>query len=266
MLSEVKRLVMPQPEQQPAMIEFCNVRYSADGQRDVLSNLDLKIEAGETMVLLGRSGCGKTTTLKLINRLLEASEGDVRVEGRPVREWDPIRLRRQIGYVIQEVGLLPHFTIERNIGLLPQLEGWPPERRRRRVDELLQMVSLDPAEFRHRYPRELSGGQRQRVGVARALATDPPILLMDEPFGALDPLTRAEIQREFLALQERLGKTIVFVTHDIREALIVGTRIALLESGKLVGTYSRAGFLSSGEPAVTAYLSVLRAGDRATES
>jgi len=257
---------MAQQEQPATMIEFRNVRYSPAGQRDVLSDLTLKVEAGETLVLLGRSGCGKTTTLKLINRLLDPSGGEVLVEGKSVLEWDPIRLRRGIGYVIQEVGLLPHLTIERNIGLLPQLEGWPPERTRRRVEELLEMVALDPATFRHRYPRELSGGQRQRVGVARALAADPPILLMDEPFGALDPLTRAEIQKEFLALQQRLRKTIVFVTHDIREALIVGTRIALLEAGQLVGAYSPKGFTNSKDPTVTAYLSVLGAGELAAES
>jgi osmoprotectant transport system ATP-binding protein len=256
---------MQQPEKRSNIIEFRNVRYSADGQRDVLSNLNLRVEAGETLVLLGRSGCGKTTTLKMINRLLDPSEGEVLVEGKPVRQWDPIRLRRRIGYVIQEVGLLPHFSIERNIALLPQLEGWPLEQRRRRVEELLEMVALDPAKFRYRYPRELSGGQRQRVGVARALAADPPILLMDEPFGALDPLTRAEIQREFLALQERLRKTIVFVTHDIREALVVGTRIVLLEAGKLIGPYSRTDFLNSNDPRVTAYLNVLRTGGQSTE-
>ena len=245
------------------MIEFRNVRYSPDGQREVLANLDLRVEAGETLVLLGRSGCGKTTTLRMINRLIEPTEGQVLVEGKSVLEWDPIRLRRGIGYVIQEVGLLPHFTIERNIGLLPQLEGWPPERTQRRVEELLEMVALDPATFRRRYPRELSGGQRQRVGVARALAADPPVLLMDEPFGALDPLTRAEIQKEFIALQQRLRKTIVFVTHDIHEALTVGARIALLEAGQLVGTYTPAEFLNSHDPTVDAYLSVLRAGPAA---
>jgi len=239
------------------VIEFRNVRYRRDGQRDVLSDLDLKVEAGETLVLLGRSGCGKTTTLKMINRLLVPSGGEVLVEGRSVLEWDPIRLRRGIGYVIQEVGLLPHFTVERNIGLIPQLEGWPEERRLLRVEELLEMVALDPHAFRHRYPRELSGGQRQRVGVARALAADPPILLMDEPFGALDPLTRAEIQKEFLSLQQRLRKTIVFVTHDIHEALTVGTRIALLEAGKLAGIYSRTDFLNADDPLAKAYLSVL---------
>jgi osmoprotectant transport system ATP-binding protein len=259
MLCKLESPAMPQQEQPATMIEFRNVRYSLDGQRDVLSNLNLKVEAGETLVLLGRSGGGKTTTLKMINRLIDPTEGEVLVEGRSVLEWDPIRLRRGIGYVIQEVGLLPHLTTERNIGLLPRLEGWPPERVQRRVEELLAMVALDPATFRHRYPRELSGGQRQRVGVARALAADPPILLMDEPFGALDPLTRTEIQKEFIALQQRLRKTIVFVTHDIQEALVVGTRIALLEAGKLVGTYSRTEFLNSSDPTVNAYLSVLRA-------
>jgi len=244
-------------QQTSPMVEFRNVRYRRGGQPDVLSDLNLKVEAGETLVLLGRSGCGKTTTLKMINRLLVPSGGEVLVEGKSVLDWDPIRLRRGIGYVIQEVGLLPHFTVERNIGLIPQLEGWPEERRQRRIEELLEMVGLDPRAFRSRYPRELSGGQRQRVGVARALAADPPILLMDEPFGALDPLTRADIQKEFLSLQQRLRKTIVFVTHDIHEALTVGTRIALLEAGKLAGTYSRADFLNAEDPTAKAYLSVL---------
>ncbi|HEX5411309.1 MAG TPA: ATP-binding cassette domain-containing protein [Terriglobia bacterium] len=245
------------PQYAAPVIEFRNVSYRPGGQRDVLSDLNLKIEAGETLVLLGRSGGGKTTALKMINRLLVPSGGEVLVEGRSVLDWDPIRLRRGIGYVIQEVGLLPHFTVERNISLLPQLEGWPEERTRRRVQELLEMVALDPRTFRGRYPGELSGGQRQRVGVARALAADPPILLMDEPFGALDPLTRAEIQKEFLALQQRLRKTIVFVTHDIHEALTLGTRIALLEAGKLAGTYSPTDFLHSDDPTAKAYLSVL---------
>lgn len=253
---------MTEPDQKVAMIEFRDVCYSVAEKRDVLLNLNLKVDQGETLVLLGRSGCGKTTTLKMINRLLEPSEGLVQVEGKSVLDWDPIRLRRRIGYVIQEVGLLPHFTIERNVGLLPQLEGWPQERRLQRVEELLEMVALGPATFRDRYPRQLSGGQRQRVGVARALAADPPILLMDEPFGALDPLTRAEIQREFLQLQQHLRKTIVFVTHDISEALILGTRIALLEAGKLVGTYSRNDFLDSHDPTVRAYLDVLRQSGR----
>src|SRR5689334_12565966 len=239
-------------QQTSPMVEFRNVRYRRGGQPDVLSDLDLKVEAGETLVLLGRSGCGKTTTLKMINRLLVPSGGEVLVEGKSVLDWDPIRLRRGIGYVIQEVGLLPHFTVERNIGLIPQLEGWPEERRQRRVEELLEMVALDPRVFRHRYPRELSGGQRQRVGVARALAADPPILLMDEPFGALDPLTRAEIQKEFQSLQKRLQKTIIFVTHDMREALLLGSRIALLESGKLVGVFTPDEFVHASDPMVAA--------------
>lgn len=248
------------------VIEFRRVSYRTQDHKILLSGLDLEVHQGETLVLLGRSGSGKTTTLKLINRLLEPSEGEVRVEGRSTLDWDPIRLRRHIGYVIQDVGLFPHFSVERNVGLLPRLEGWAEERTRARVEELLNLVGLDPERFRHRYPRELSGGQRQRVGVARALAGEPPILLTDEPFGALDPLTRAQIQREFLELQARLHKTIVFVTHDMREALILGTRIALLEAGKLVGLYSPAEFLESTEPTVAAYVAALRASEKALQA
>jgi osmoprotectant transport system ATP-binding protein len=234
-------------------IEFHKVAYRLDGGRELLCDLNLQVRRGETLVLLGRSGSGKTTTLKLINRLLEASEGDVLVEGQPVRTWDVIRLRRMIGYVIQEVGLFPHFTVERNIGLVPQIDNWPPERIRERVHELLKIVGLD-SEVASRRPRQLSGGQRQRVGVARALAADPPILLMDEPFGALDPITRAELQREFLNLQRRLQKTVVFVTHDLREALLLGTRIALMETGRLMTLLTPEEFVRSSEPIVTAYL------------
>jgi osmoprotectant transport system ATP-binding protein len=223
----------------------------------LLEDLNLEVARGETLVLLGRSGSGKTTMLKLMNRLLEPTGGEVLVEGKRTMDWDPIRLRRGIGYVIQDVGLFPHLNVERNVGLVPSLEGWEPSRIRARVNELLQLVGLDPAEFSSRWPRELSGGQRQRVGVARALAADPPILLMDEPFGALDPVTRAEIQREFRALAERLGKTIVFVTHDVREALLLGSRVALLAGGRLVGIYAPKEFLSAKEAEARAFVAAL---------
>ena len=199
-----------------------------------LQDLTLDVARGETLVLLGRSGSGKTTTLKLLNALVLPTAGDVVVEGRATREWEPHRLRRRIGYVIQDIGLFPHFTVERNVALLPTLERWEPERVRARVAEMLNLVGLEPSQFLPRFPRELSGGQRQRVGIARALAADPDLLLMDEPFGALDPLTRAELQREFKGLCRRLGKTIVFVTHDVREALLLGDRLALLCEGRLV--------------------------------
>ncbi|MGD0514676.1 MAG: ATP-binding cassette domain-containing protein [Terriglobales bacterium] len=250
------------PDTRPA-IEFRNVCYrlggNGDAARTLLHDLNLEVQRGETLVLLGRSGSGKTTTLKLINRLLTPSEGELRVDSRPIDEWDVIRLRRMIGYVIQDVGLFPHFTVERNIGLVPKIEKWPADRISKRVDELLQLVGLDP-EIALRYPRELSGGQRQRVGVARALAADPPILLMDEPFGALDPITRAELQREFLDLQKRLRKTVVFVTHDLREALLLGTRIALMEAGRLVVVQTPKEFLASKEPLASAYKDAFGSG------
>lgn len=234
-------------------VEFRNVSYRLGDGHALVHELSLDVQHGETLVLLGRSGSGKTTTLKLINHLLRPSEGEVRVDGRSTQEWDVIRLRRMIGYVIQEVGLFPHFTVERNIGLVPQIEGWSADRIRQRIQELLQLVGLD-SQLASRYPRELSGGQRQRVGVARALAADPPILVMDEPFGALDPITRAELQREFLALQQRLRKTVIFVTHDLREALLFGTRIALMEAGRLVTLGASEEFVNSTEPLVTAYV------------
>jgi osmoprotectant transport system ATP-binding protein len=236
-----------------AAIQFIDVSFRLPNGRELLSDLNLEIPRGETFVLLGRSGSGKTTSLKLINRLLAASGGEVRVQNRPVNEWDVIRLRRSIGYVIQDVGLFPHFTVERNIGIVPRIENWPSERVRVRVKELLRLVGLD-ASIAQRYPRELSGGQRQRVGVARALAADPEILLMDEPFGALDPITRAELQREFLALQKRLHKTVVFVTHDLREALLLGTRIALMEAGWLASVHTPEEFVQSRDPLIRAYL------------
>jgi osmoprotectant transport system ATP-binding protein len=244
------------PDTVPA-IRFRDVAYRLNNGSSLLRNLNLEVQRGETLILLGRSGSGKTTTLKLINRLLTQSAGAIYVDGRSLEEWDVIRLRRMIGYVIQEVGLFPHFTVARNIGVVPQIEGWPADRIQNRVTELLQLVGLEP-QLASRYPRELSGGQRQRVGVARALAADPKFLLMDEPFGALDPITRAEVQREFLALQQRLGKTVVFVTHDLREALLLGTRIALMESGQLVVTLTPEQFLRSTDPMVAAYVDAFK--------
>jgi osmoprotectant transport system ATP-binding protein len=208
-----------------AVIRFQDVSLTVRGGKSLVKGLGFDVKQGETLVLLGRSGSGKTTTLKLVNRLLEPTKGAVLVENKPTIEWDGIKLRRHIGYVIQETGLLPHFTVERNVGLVPRLEGWPEERTRARVRELLEMVGLPADEFVGRYPHELSGGQRQRVGVARALAADPPVILMDEPFGALDPLTRAEMQREFARLAAHFKKTILFVTHDVREAFALASRI-----------------------------------------
>jgi osmoprotectant transport system ATP-binding protein len=233
-------------------IEFRDVSYRVAGTQ-VLSGFNLQVQSGETIVLLGRSGSGKTTSLKLVNRLLSPTSGELRVKGVSNTEGDVIRLRRSIGYVIQDVGLFPHFTVERNIGLVPKIEGWPEDRIRARVLELLQTVGLAP-DIASRYPHQLSGGQRQRVGVARALAADPEILLMDEPFGALDPLTRDELQREFLMLQRRLHKTVVFVTHDLREALRLGTRIALMEAGRLVTVLAPAEFLRSTDSMAAAYV------------
>ena len=234
------------------MIEFRDVSYNVNGIQ-VLSGLNLRVAHGEILVLLGRSGSGKTTTLKLVNRLVTPSSGQVLVNGAPNDQVDVIRLRRGIGYVIQESGLFPHFTVERNVGLVPKIEGWPEERIRARVQEMLQVVGLG-ADLASRYPHQLSGGQRQRVGVARALAADPAILLMDEPFGALDPLTRDELQREFLLLQQRVHKTVVFVTHDLRDALRLGSRIALMEAGKLVTVLTPNEFVKSSDPWASAYV------------
>ena len=239
----------------PIAVEFRQVAYYL-GQRPIVLNLNFRIESGETLVLLGRSGCGKTTTLRLINCLLTPTQGEVCVEGVSTREWNPIQLRRRIGYVIQEVGLFPHFTIERNIGVVPSLQKWEPSRIKKRVLELLELVGLDLDRFAGRYPHQLSGGQRQRVGVARALAADPPILLMDEPFGALDPITRVELQQEFRQLQQRLGKTIVFVTHDIQEAFTLGSRIGLMQAGEFVVMATPEEFVKSTHPEAQAFLRV----------
>ena len=247
----------PAADQQP-VIEFRHASYRLPGGQTLLSDLNLSVPKGDTLALLGRSGAGKSTALKLINRMLEPSDGEVRVNGRSTLEWNPITLRRRIGYIIQDVGLFPHYTVEQNVSLLPRLERWPEERIRSRVAQLLELVGLDSREHLRRYPHELSGGQRQRVGIARALAADPPILLMDEPFGALDPLTRAEVQCEFQELQQNLGKTIVIVTHHVGEALLLGTRIAVLDAGKLVGIYSPKEFFNATEPVAAAYVENLR--------
>src|SRR3979490_2577712 len=216
------------------IIEFREVTYSVKGRRaPLISQLSMSVNFRETLVLLGRSGSGKTTLLRLINRMLVPTSGAVVVEGKSTMDWDAIRLRRRIGYVIQEGGLFPHFTVAENVGLVPRLEGWTPERTLSRVNELLERVGLPPPEFATRDPAELSGGQQQRGGVARALAADPPVLLFDEPFGALDPVTRHEIQQQFLRISRSLGKTSLFVTHDPREAMLLATRIALLRQGRL---------------------------------
>jgi osmoprotectant transport system ATP-binding protein len=236
------------------IIEFQSVTYSVKGRSaPLISELTLRVNSGETLVLLGRSGSGKTTLLRLINRMLVPSSGAVVVEGKPTVDWDAIRLRRHIGYVIQEAGLFPHFTVAENVGLVPKLEKWDAARIAERTNELLKIVGLDPKEFAGRRPAQLSGGQRQRVGVARALGADPSILLMDEPFGALDPVTRSELQREFSALARRLGKTIVFVTHDLREALLLASRIVLLQNGKIVGNAKPQEFLRIDHPEVKAF-------------
>jgi osmoprotectant transport system ATP-binding protein len=243
----------PNPSNKDPVVEFRGAGLTLPSGKALVADLNFSVSRGETLVLLGRSGSGKTTTLKLVNRLLDTTSGAVLIEGKPAAAWDPFRLRRHIGYVIQETGLFPHFTVERNIALVPRLEGWVEDRTRERVREMLNLVGLPADAFSARYPRELSGGQRQRVGVARALAADPPIILMDEPFGALDPLTRAELQREFAALTTRLHKTIIFVTHDVREAFTLATRIGLFKDGRLEVLASPSEFAASGNPEAVAF-------------
>jgi osmoprotectant transport system ATP-binding protein len=227
------------------------------GGRPVLRDICLDVAEGETVVLLGRSGSGKTTLLKMVNGLVRPSAGEIRFEGRPAAGWDPIRLRRRMGYVMQDAGLFPHWTVERNVGLAPRLEGWDAGRIGARVELLLDAVGLPPAEFRGRYPRQLSGGQRQRVGIARALAADPPLLLLDEPFGALDPITRYDLQRQFLDLRRTVRKAALFVTHDVREALMMATRVALLKEGRLDTLLAPREFLAARTPEAQAFLASL---------
>jgi len=247
-------------------IEFREVSFHINDilKRLIVSGVSLEIPEGETLVLLGRSGSGKTTLLKLINGMLLPTEGEVLVQGSSTRDWDLTRLRRGIGYVIQDAGLFPHFTVAENVALVPVLERWESARTAARVQEMLHLVGLDHREFAYRRPRELSGGQRQRVGVARALAADPPILLMDEPFGALDPVTRSELQREFSALARRLGKTIVFVTHDLHEALLLASRIVLLQAGRIVASAPPQEFLRLDHPEVRAFTASLAAAPGAS--
>jgi osmoprotectant transport system ATP-binding protein len=246
------------PENAPIAIELRRVSYQLPAGQVLLRDLTFSVKSGETLVLLGRSGAGKSTALKLINRMLEPASGEILIEGKSAPAWDPIALRRHIGYVIQEIGLFPHYTVEKNISLVPRLEHWPEDRTRSRVADLMKLVGLDAAQFLPRFPHELSGGQRQRVGIARALAADPPILLMDEPFGALDPLTRGEVQREFQQLEQLIHKTVVLVTHHVGEALLLGTRIGVIDAGALVGMYSKKEFLAATEPVAAAYVANLR--------
>ncbi len=222
-----------------ATLEFRQATKRYPGQEEpAVDALSLEVPAGEICVLVGPSGCGKTTAMRMVNRMIDITEGDILLDGRSVRERRPATLRREIGYAIQQIGLFPHQTIAENIATVPKLLGWPKDRIRARVDELLELVSLDPHETRDRYPAQLSGGQRQRVGVARALAVDPPLMLMDEPFGAIDPINRERLQNEFLRLQQEIRKTIVFVTHDIDEAIKMGDRIAVLQKGGRLAQYA----------------------------
>ena len=246
-------------EQPTVSIEFRKVDYRIAPERLLLDGISLQVQRGETLMLLGRSGSGKTTCLKMINRLLEPTAGVVLIEGKPLAQWDVIRLRRSVGYAIQDVGLFPHYTVRENVALIPRLEGWVQSRVDARIGEVLALVGLPREQYGDRYPNELSGGQRQRVGLARALAAEPRILLMDEPFGALDPITRAELQAEFQKLQQRLKKTVVFVTHDVGEALMLGDRIGLMDSGRLRGLYTAEEFWQSEDELAKEYKRVVEA-------
>ena len=239
------------------LVRFQDVAFTHSGRPAVLTGFNLSVEAGEMIAIVGRSGAGKTTVLKLVNRLLLPTSGTVFVEGRNTSEWDGIRLRRRVGYVFQDVGLFPHMTVEDNVAVVPRLERWPVDRSRARVRALLELVGLPPGEYANRRPHELSGGQRQRVGLARALAVDPPILLMDEPFGALDPVTRTEVRREFAHIQEQLRTTVIIVTHDMAEAFLLGRRIGVLDAGHLVAYDSPATVARSSDPRVRAFVDTL---------
>jgi osmoprotectant transport system ATP-binding protein len=231
------------------VIEFLDVAVSR-GPRAVLKGISLAVAKGEIIALVGQSGSGKTTLLRLVNHMLRPDSGEVRVAGKDVGQWDETALRRQTGYAIQEVGLFPHFTVAENVALVPSLLEWSSSRIDARVDELLRLVGLPPTEFRDRWPDQLSGGQRQRVGLARALAADPPILLMDEPFGALDPITRAELHREFRRLQQQIPRTVLLVTHDLAEAFALANRVGVLHNGQMLACDTPAALTASQEPYV----------------
>jgi osmoprotectant transport system ATP-binding protein len=255
------------------MIEFRGVSKTYPGsERPVVNALSFEVPEGEVCVLVGPSGCGKTTSMRMVNRLIEPSEGQILIDGEPNTSMSGTQLRRKIGYAIQQIGLFPHRTIAENIGTVPGLVGWEKNRIKSRTEELLDLVGLDPANYRDRYPAELSGGQQQRVGVARAMAADPPIMLMDEPFGAVDPITRERLQDEFLHIQDNIKKTIVFVTHDIDEAIRMGDKIAILKEGGILAQYDtpenilsapNSDFVSSfvGSDRVLKRLSLTRVGD-----
>lgn len=234
-------------------VQFAEVSASRGG-RLVLRHVSLSVPHGQTVALVGRSGSGKTTLLRLVNRLLDPDSGNVLVDGRSTRDWDPIALRRRTGYVIQDTGLFPHVTVADNIATVPRLLAWPADRVATRVDELLTLVGLEPAVFRERWPDELSGGQRQRAGLARALAADPPLLLMDEPFGALDPITKGELHAEFLRVQRTLHRSVILVTHDMAEACALADQIAVLHEGELIACDTPANVKASGDPRVRALM------------
>ncbi|HLK68922.1 MAG TPA: ATP-binding cassette domain-containing protein [Bryobacteraceae bacterium] len=238
------------------ILEIRNLSY-AIGERTILRDISLSVREGETVVLLGRSGSGKTTFLKAVNGLVRPTSGEIRFEGKASSEWDIIHLRRRMGYVIQDAGLFPHWTVAANVGLVPRLENWDAQRIEQRIDALLRQVGLEPAEFRNRYPRQLSGGQKQRVGIARALAADPPLMLLDEPFAALDPITRFDLQRQFLELRNTMHKTALFVTHDIREALMLASRVVLFKDGMVDVLATPAEFLAAKTPEASAFLASL---------
>jgi osmoprotectant transport system ATP-binding protein len=240
-------------------IEFRDVSFARPGRARILDHFHLAVEAGDVLALVGRSGAGKSTLLKLVNRLLVPDAGAVIVEGRDTREWEPIRLRRRVGYVLQDVGLFPHMSVADNVAVVPRLEAWPADRVAARVHELLELVGLPPQQFATRWPDELSGGQRQRVGVARALGVDPAVLLMDEPFGALDPLTRAELHREFHRIQDRLRKTVIIVTHDMGEAFALANRVGVIDEGRLIANDRAGAVAASTDPRVRQLLDAVPA-------